>query len=522
MKIFYSSAMLMLAINLSAQISPTLGSTDLPNDEDAICVFQEYLGDHADTGYEVGQTVNDFTLWNTQDESFTLSENLDEGKFMLVISGSYTCPRFREKMVVLDEVAASYPDVVETLIVYTLEAHPQAENSPYLGFVYPTPSNIEEGILYDQPNTYGERKSIAQDFIDAMGITHPVFLDDPCNSWWDNFGPAANNAYLIDSEGEVLTHHGWFDRNNDDIMCEIEGVVHGTGDCYDPENSDGSDSGNGGDGTGGDGNGGDGTGGDGTGGDGTGGDGTGGDGTGGDGNGDGQNGEELVGSFDFSANSGYEVTGPAGTILSVTTQIVNNSEYEVELSVERYAQNLPEEWSTAMCLDICLSPNVSATSLTLGAGASQDFTMYFYTPDGQSNQGIASLRIKNLDDPNNMIDFDIIANAEYEEVQEEEDEDLGNPFESDEDDQLGGVLNVQEELVFESNAFPNPTRNFLNLSANEAFEWVVFDTLGKEVAIGKSQGKKASLDTTDWEVGVFFVQIRSGQSSFTHRVAKAN
>ena len=70
-----------------------------------------------------------------------------------MIGSSYTCPVFRNKLPVINDVVATYGAQLTTIIVYTPEAHPYLDVSPYFGAVNTHQANISSGILYEQPET---------------------------------------------------------------------------------------------------------------------------------------------------------------------------------------------------------------------------------------------------------------------------------------------------------------------------------------------------------------------------------
>lgn len=45
----------------------------------------------------------------------------------------------------------------------------------------------------------------------AEGITVPVLVDEIDNPLWCTYGPAPNIAYLIGTDGTIVTRQDWFD-----------------------------------------------------------------------------------------------------------------------------------------------------------------------------------------------------------------------------------------------------------------------------------------------------------------------
>ena len=153
---------------------------------------------------------------------------LQTGKPLLLIAGSYTCPIFRQKIATIESVASSFAGQINTYVVYVVEAHPNTPDvSPYSGTVWTTTENQTEGILYLQPTTYGEKKQIVTDLLADVNfpMSVPILIDGPCNEWWLNFGPAPNNAYLIQPNGVVYAKHPWFNQNPDNMTNDINALL---------------------------------------------------------------------------------------------------------------------------------------------------------------------------------------------------------------------------------------------------------------------------------------------------------
>ena len=232
---FYSILLLLLSsFILTAQVNlkPSIGIGALPEVDAIICEIPNYLGSFETSGLQAGDTIADFNLYDLQGNNYEISSIIQDGKPLLFISSSYTCPVYRGKVNLINDLQNQYGDELNIFIIYTVEAHPSGDISPYFGFENVGNQNIQQGILYSQPDTYGERKSIVEDMLIAMTIDVPVLIDGVCNEWWAHFGPAPNNAYLVNPNGTVYTKHGWFDKFPNDIYCDIDNLLSNTNeDC---------------------------------------------------------------------------------------------------------------------------------------------------------------------------------------------------------------------------------------------------------------------------------------------------
>lgn len=329
-------------------LKPHIGLSSTPNPTDSICSIPVYQGNFQTTGYFAGDNVPDFTLYKTNGDSVRLRDLLLGGKPVLLVNGNYTCPVFRNKIGALNEMTNYYGPLLQVFVVYTVEAHPIIDPSPYNGQVWVTNNNIQEGVLFPQPKTYGERVALIDTMLTQYDIVPDILVDGPCNAWWSNFGPAPNNAYLIDPNGTVAAKHGWFHRTPDNMWCDIDELL-GTesGKCTNVGNN---------------------------------------------------------GTFSLTLNdTSYVAQGWTGEVLAVHTTLKNlSNNNNVEIRITKQNSNIPSGWGTALCADICYAPDVDFVELTLAPGESQPFIFYFYTDDVPGT-GMVNIRFTNLNLLGNQI-----------------------------------------------------------------------------------------------------------------------
>ncbi|BDS11753.1 T9SS type A sorting domain-containing protein [Aureispira anguillae] len=347
MKSFFILLNLFATLPFLAQptLQPSIGIGALPNDNDTICAFPTFTGNFDAVGYAIGDTVPDFTLYTTNGTPVNLQTVLAQGKPVLLIGGNLTCPVFRNKIATINNMATIYNGLLEIYIIYGMEAHPTSP-SPYSGTIWITNSNQQAGILHPQPTTYGARKALIDTLLTTETILPPILVDGVCNEWLSHFGPAPNNAYLIDTTGVVYEKQGWFHKLPDDMYCEIDSLLGTTnGLCNATGNN---------------------------------------------------------GLFTFAYVNDTIEYGAAGTILGVEATLNNVSATDnVVIDIIRRFVNVPQNWQTAICVDICLPPTTDTTQVTIPPGMTQDFTFYFYTAPTIDSFGFAQLGFKNVNNNQN-------------------------------------------------------------------------------------------------------------------------
>jgi hypothetical protein len=176
-------------------------------------------GHHAEvaTFLETGDQAVDFTLRDVDGHSWTLSQLLAD-KPVLLIEGSWTCPRFQENRAALERTVKTYGDAVHVVLVYTIEAHPQAPDpGPYHG--KPKPKEYSDR---GQARSYDDRLRSAREI--AATTSALVLVDDfdapGANPVWCTYGTCASCAWLIARDGRIAAHHLWHDPPSMDASIQ--------------------------------------------------------------------------------------------------------------------------------------------------------------------------------------------------------------------------------------------------------------------------------------------------------------
>eukprot|EP01006_Ploeotia_vitrea_P027594 TRINITY_DN60370_c0_g1_i2.p3 TRINITY_DN60370_c0_g1~~TRINITY_DN60370_c0_g1_i2.p3 ORF type:complete len:125 (-),score=21.53 TRINITY_DN60370_c0_g1_i2:261-635(-) len=102
----------------------------------------------------------------------------------------------------MNAVANTWSDKVHVIAVYTVEAHPKKNNSPYSG----KPWEFGYSTIY-QAYTYPVRTSYARTFEKQLSKNITLLVDNldtfnkDINPVWCTYGPAPNGAWLIHNNG---------------------------------------------------------------------------------------------------------------------------------------------------------------------------------------------------------------------------------------------------------------------------------------------------------------------------------
>jgi len=342
MKYIYLCFLSILLSPTFSQLLPSIGINSQPANSATLCDQPWYLGSFYTSGLAVGSTVPDFKLYGLNGDSLVLSTALSEGKPVLLIAGSLTCPVFRNKVNTINQVISTYGTAIKVFVIYTLEAHP-TDTSVYFGYVNITTANQNAGILFPQPTTYGQRKQMVDTMSYYVSLNAPVFIDGPCDQWWNTFGPAPNNAYLINPAGVIVKKHGWFDKSPDKIFCDIDNYLAiNSGSCVV---------------------------------------------------------NTAPGNFNLNVLNSF-VSGPPSFLLYDFAEVINTQSVTVTLSAKKIQKVLPLDWETAFCADVCYSTAEDSIIFSVAPFDTLLFSLDFFT-GATPDSGNVKVGFRNVNKPSN-------------------------------------------------------------------------------------------------------------------------
>ncbi len=149
-------------------------------------------------GPKAGEELIDFKLTALDGGEVSLSDY--KGKWLVLETGSLTCPMYVKNIDPLREVKAKHPDVV-FLVIYVREAHPGARRGPSAGMA--------------------EKIALATEMKDAFGEHREILVDSIDGAMHQAYGSMPNMVYIVKPGGEVIYRCDWsFAKNIDKVLQE--------------------------------------------------------------------------------------------------------------------------------------------------------------------------------------------------------------------------------------------------------------------------------------------------------------
>ena len=137
-------------------------------------------------GPKAGEPALDFTLKGLDGKEVTLSDF--RGKWVVLETGSLTCPMFVKNVNPIAKLRQQFPDVA-FLVVYVREAHPGSRTGPH--------QDMEDKVR------------LAREMMSAYGETRDVLVDDLDGSMHLAYGGLPNMVYVVNPEGRVVYRCDW-------------------------------------------------------------------------------------------------------------------------------------------------------------------------------------------------------------------------------------------------------------------------------------------------------------------------
>ncbi|MFI5135359.1 MAG: hypothetical protein ACHQD9_05865, partial [Chitinophagales bacterium] len=109
-------------MNVQAQVAlkPSIGLNSLPADSTPICYIPTYIDPDMTfetPGLHNGDTIPDFKLYTVDGDSMQISELLKDGKPVLLVGGSYTCPIYRNHVSDINDIVTLFGNQIHVYVV---------------------------------------------------------------------------------------------------------------------------------------------------------------------------------------------------------------------------------------------------------------------------------------------------------------------------------------------------------------------------------------------------------------------
>ena len=124
--------------------------------------------------------------------------------------GAYTCGPTNRQAAGVQGIVDLYNLDLRTSLVIGYETHamgPGCEN----GECFSDFSYRDDGSPVRQPETYEQRRELAEEFRDKYDATYPILVDEMDNRVKCDMALDTNTGYLIGVDGRVAVVHDWLD-----------------------------------------------------------------------------------------------------------------------------------------------------------------------------------------------------------------------------------------------------------------------------------------------------------------------
>lgn len=163
------------------------------------------------TGVREGERVpGDIEVYSSDGKLITLSESWKD-KPALIVTCSLSCPVARGRQPMVNKIVERFGDEINVVMLYTTEAHPLGDPSPYYEGRPGGGENQPAEFQTRQTRALAERQALAKKYVEKFEYGGAMVIDAMDNRSWDVAGRGPNLGLLIETGGKVRVKHGWFD-----------------------------------------------------------------------------------------------------------------------------------------------------------------------------------------------------------------------------------------------------------------------------------------------------------------------
>lgn len=200
-----------------------LGQPEAPNPAELISEAP-YFGQDFTGGYQIGNNVANFQIFDPGGNPLRLSELLEEGKHVILTTGSASCSRFvstfnLDSQDIAYQITRQYMidhiDDFTWIFIYGYEAHPGdtancTSNCPALTIPAPNGDTIFQHQQYsDRLEALQLWQNIAASPDYNFEFPFHMYADNPSNMVYNNYFERPFGSVVLDCQGEVLKTAEW-------------------------------------------------------------------------------------------------------------------------------------------------------------------------------------------------------------------------------------------------------------------------------------------------------------------------
>ncbi|HET9319811.1 MAG TPA: deiodinase-like protein, partial [Bryobacteraceae bacterium] len=152
-------------------------------------------GSESAGGIPLGSMAPDFTLLASSGENRVRLSAFRGKRPVVLVLGSYTCPKFRSQSGVLNGLYERYHGRVEFVLVYIREAHSSGS--------WQSTINQRQGIDLADPTTFEQKREYATSCVRKLKIPYTAAVDPMDNSTEKAYVAWPSRLYLVDKQGRV-------------------------------------------------------------------------------------------------------------------------------------------------------------------------------------------------------------------------------------------------------------------------------------------------------------------------------
>lgn len=176
----------------------------------------------ASRGPQPGETLQSAWVTGLDGRSVNLRD-LGQGRPFVIVTASLTSPAARRSQAGLELLNQRYGESISFFTLYTVEAHPARDRSPYSGIEWVPADNIRESTLVRQPTIMVERLELAREYQRLLDVRSTMLVDPMDNVGWRTLGMGPNIAVVVDADGIVVARQGWLDPLA--LQATIDGML---------------------------------------------------------------------------------------------------------------------------------------------------------------------------------------------------------------------------------------------------------------------------------------------------------